>query len=375
MARVLVTGEDGFLGAQVIETLLEHGHDVARLESGSLEETSLAASDAARRVARVPAAAAGLRAVLTRTDAVVHLPETRRCGGTGCAVSSLSGARGLLEALRVQPVERLVLVTSMAVYGEGAYACGRCGEIATGARGAAQLEQRRWEPDCRGCGRLLRPIPTRERWPEAPLTCCTAALQTLERFCVALGRGAAMRVAVLRPAALYGPGQPCAGPQAGVAARFAWRVLNGQPLEIFEDGEQRRDFLHVADAAAAVAAALERAEAGVYNIGSGKPLAINRLAAQLVELAAEVEPPRRRGGSEDAPALPSRGGFRPHDARHRYADIALARAALGFEPRVRIEQGLRAMIEWLARRAGARAPLRRAAPRPAASPQPLSPQL
>jgi dTDP-L-rhamnose 4-epimerase len=236
------------------------------------------------------------------------------------------GTAVLLEALAEKPVRKLVVASSMSIYGEGLYRGGDPGE-----RTREQLERREW--DFPG----FEPLQTPETKRPALSSIYALTKYDQERACLVAGAAYGIPTVALRLFNVYGPGQALSNPYTGVLAIFASRLLNDRAPRVFEDGEQRRDFVSVHDVAHAFALALERdgADGRAVNIGSGESIAVNALAESLA----------RTLGKDVAPEVT--GEFRVGDIRHCFADIARARETLGFEPQVSLDDGIAELAEWL----------------------------
>jgi dTDP-L-rhamnose 4-epimerase len=247
------------------------------------------------------------------------------------------GTAVLLEALIERPVARLVVASSMSIYGEGLYQ-GPDGVVrAAVERPLEQLRRGDWEVRSED-GEVLAPLPTPET--KAPSLASVYALSKYdqERLCLMIGRAYGIPTVALRFFNVYGPRQALSNPYTGVLAIFAARLLNDRAPTIFEDGEQRRDFVSVHDVAQAARLALEVPEAAgeVFNVGGGEAFTIRELGARLAEVM---------GKSYIAPELT--GKYRVGDIRHCFADVAKARRVLGFAPAVTIEDGMTELAEWL----------------------------
>ena len=343
---VLITGGAGFIGSHLADELLAHGYSVRVLDNltpqvhGTDGRPGYLSSDAKLVEGDVRDAEAVARA-LEGVDAVVHLAARI---GVGQSMYELAryvdvnsrGTAVLLEALVDRPVERLLLASSMSVYGEGLYRTEDGRLVAGDRRPREQLQRGEWDlsgPD----GRPLEPVPTPES--KAPSLSSVYALTKYdqERLCLMFGSAYGISVTALRFFNTYGPRQALSNPYTGVLAIFASRLLNGRPPFVYEDGRQRRDFLNVADAARACRLALEsdRAAGEVLNVGSGRSSSVVEVARQLAAvLAVDVEPELA-------------GKSRAGDVRHCFADISRARELLGYEPQVTLEAGLAELAEWL----------------------------
>jgi dTDP-L-rhamnose 4-epimerase len=248
-----------------------------------------------------------------------------------------TGTAALLQALLDRPVARIVVASSMSVYGEGLYLDGNGHAVTAEERTRAQLARRQWEP--RGSdGEPLTPIPTPEtKQPSLPSIYALNKFDQ-ERSCLLFGRAYEIPAVALRFFNVYGPHQSLSNPYTGVLAIFASRLLNCKPPMIFEDGGQRRDFVSVSDVATACTLALEHPGLGseVINIGSGTSITVGEIASRLAKIL---------GKEQIEPEVTAE--YRVGDIRHCFADIEKARALLGYEPSVRLEEGIVELAQWL----------------------------
>ena len=275
-------------------------------------------------------------------DAVYHLAAAVGVGQSMYEVAHYTevnnlGTAVLLEALIERPVERLVVASSMSLYGEGLYH-DPAGQPCTAAeRPLDQLKRGDWEvrgPD----GEVLTPVPTPES--KAPSLASVYALSKYdqERLCLMVGRAYRIPTVALRFFNVYGPRQALSNPYTGVLAIFASRLLNDRAPSIFEDGRQRRDFVHVSDIAQACRLALEVPGAAerVFNVGSGNAYTVLEIAERLAQVM---------GREYLMPEVT--GKYRVGDIRHCFADIGAARTVLGYEPRMAFDDGLQELAGWL----------------------------
>jgi dTDP-L-rhamnose 4-epimerase len=346
VTHILVTGGAGFIGSHVTAALLDAGYDVSVLDVGHAAAHRGPPPD---RVASAPVRTADVRDraavadALRGVDAVAHqaamvgmgvdlddLPEYVGCNDLGTAV--------LLAAMTRAGIGRLVLASSMVVYGEGAYRCDRHGPRSPAPRDVADLAAGRFEPTCHDCGSALVSELVPEDAPLDPRSVYAATKVAQEHLAAAWARQTGGSVAALRYHNVYGPGMPRDTPYTGVAAIFRSALEAGRAPRVFEDGGQRRDFVHVTDVARANVAALERAGAGfrAYNVASGRPATVGEMATALA-------------GALGGPPPVVTGQFRLGDVRHVVASPARAAAELGFRASVDPATGLREF---------ARAPLR-----------------
>jgi dTDP-L-rhamnose 4-epimerase len=345
--HILITGGAGFIGSHLADELVRSGHRVRALDNLSAQ---VHGADAARPAYLNPDVelvrgdvrdAAAVRRALQGIDAVYHFAATVGVGQSMYEVAEYTsinnlGTAVLLEALIAQPVRRLVVASSMSLYGEGLYRDVDGRTVAGGERTIEQLRQGDWElHDAQG--RALTPLPTPEY--KVPALASVYALSKFdqERLCLMIGRAYGIPTVALRFFNVFGTRQALSNPYTGVLAIFASRFLNGNAPLIFEDGLQKRDFVSVYDVAQACRLALEvdAASGHAINIGSGRAYTVREVADLLAAvLGTRVEPDIC-------------GKYRVGDIRHCFADIALARQLLGYEPRVSLEDGVVELAEWL----------------------------
>jgi dTDP-L-rhamnose 4-epimerase len=348
MKKILITGGAGFIGSHLADELLVHGYEVRVLDTLSSQvhgpksqrpdyldpEVELIIGDVRDRDA--------LRKALKGVDAVFHFAAMVGVGQSMYEVERYTsvnnlGTAALLQLLIEKPVERLIVASSMSLYGEGLYQ-NAIGEFVPGHdRSLEQLKERDWElRDAEG--EPLVPVPTPENKPPALASVYALSKYDQERMCLIIGRAYRIPTVALRFFNVYGTRQALSNPYTGVMAIFASRLLNSNPPLIFEDGLQRRDFVSVHDVARGCRLALETPEASgqVFNIGSGQHYTIRAIAEQMALLLnkRQIEPEIT-------------GKYRVGDIRHCFADITLARQKLGYQPRVGFEKGLCELAGWL----------------------------
>jgi dTDP-L-rhamnose 4-epimerase len=345
---VFITGGAGFIGRHVARACLARGYRVRVLDNlieqvhgkqaspdGLLRDVEMVVGDVRDEAA--------LSQALKGTDSVIHLAAEVGVGQSMYAVDRYVsvndlGTAVLFQQLIDRPVRRVVVASSMSIYGEGLYRDVEGRVVEDVVRMPRNGTDASWDPVDAG-GRQLIPVPTPE-WKRPTLASVYALTKYVqERLTLTLTQAYGMEGVALRLWNAYGPGQALSNPYTGVLAIFASRLHNGQPPVIFEDGEQRRDFVHVEDVAQAFVLALEheRAPGNVFNVGSGEDRSVSEVARLL---AAAMN--RRI-----APEIASKA--RIGDIRHCIADISSISQVLGFRPRKDFSQGLAELAEWVAR--------------------------
>ncbi|MCG7348526.1 SDR family NAD(P)-dependent oxidoreductase [Sphingomonas sp. MJ1 (PH-R8)] len=348
MERVLITGGAGFIGRFVADELLARGNEVRVLDSlieqvhGATDGSQMLNKEAELIRADVRDKDAVLKA-LDGVDSVVHLAAEVGVGQSMYEVERYTstndvGTAVLFEALIDKPVRRVVTASSMSIYGEGLYRDADGELVENAERKTLKDGQKNWEPtDAQG--RPLSPVATPE-WKRPNLASIYALNKYVqERTTHIMAEPYGIEGVCLRLFNVYGPGQALSNPYTGVLAIFASRFLNGQSPLIFEDGEQRRDFVHVSDVARAFADALvlPQAVGGTFNIGSGNHRSVKEVAEELAkamgknDLTAEVVGKARIG-----------------DIRHCFCDTTLAAEKLDFRAKQDFQQGLAELAEWVA---------------------------
>lgn len=346
---ILITGGAGFIGSHLCDELLACGHEVRVLDNlqeqvhGPVNGPPSYLNRAVRlfrgNICDPDALARARRGV----DVIFHLAARVGVGQSMYELVNYTntnnlGVAVLLEELIKQPVEKLVVASSMSIYGEGLYRR-RDGSVCTvPQRTLAQLKAGQWEYVDEQ-GELLRPIATPESKQPDLASVYALSKYDQERLCLLIGRAYGIDTVALRFFNAYGPRQALSNPYTGVLAIFAARLLNNNRPLIYEDGRQQRDFVHVTDVARACRLAMEVKEATgqVFNVGSGRASTIAEIATRLAAVM---------GKEQIEPEMT--GKYRVGDIRHCFADISRARAVLGYTPRVPLEAGMEQLAEWLA---------------------------
>jgi dTDP-L-rhamnose 4-epimerase len=347
--NVLVTGGAGFIGARLVQALLERGHRVRVLDNfdalahvpgrpaldpgAELLEGDLRDPDAVARALDGVENVFHLGGIVGNGESLVNVRRSCESNTVGTAI--------LLEALieRRDRVRRLVVASSMVVYGEGAYECAEHGRPKWVHRAVEQLRRRDWEPRCPVCGLELTPVALTEDHPLQPRSVYGITKRDQEELALVLGEAYGIESVALRFMNVYGAGQALHNPYTGVVAIFAARLLAGRAPLAFEDGRQLRQPVHVSDAVRAAIAAAETPQAAGHpiNVGGGELVTVAGLADSLAVAL---------GSAIKARVV---GQFRFGDIRHCFADSGRARALLDFEPLTPLSEGLPELADWVAR--------------------------
>jgi len=348
MKHILVTGGAGFIGSHLVDELLQHGYEVRILDNLSAQvhgpqrtiptylnpDVEIVIDDI-----RNPEA---VKRALKGIDAVYHFVAMVGVGQSMYELVQYTdvnnvGTAVLMEALINRPVERLIVASSMSIYGEGLYE-GPDGTVYEDVeRSLEQLRRNDWE--MRGPrGELLHPIVTPEGKTPSLASVYALSKYDQERLCLMIGRAYNIASAAMRFFNVYGPNQALSNPYTGVLAIFASRLLNNKPPSIFEDGCQLRDFVSVYDVARACRLALEAPDVDghVFNIGSGRQVTIKEVAERMAQAL---------GKPQIEPEIA--GKYRVGDIRHCFPDVSRARKVLGYEASVPLEDGLLDLAAWL----------------------------
>lgn len=348
--KVLVTGGAGFVGSHTVDALLAKGHEVRVFDNlapqvhganagipGYLsKDVEFVRGDVRDRDA-FSKAVIGMDAVF-HLAAAVGVAQSMYEVYDYVAVNSLGGAV-LLDILvkEKNKIQKVIVASSMSIYGEGQYQCENCGVVYPKLRSNLQLEQRDWEMRCPHCHQSVKPMPTNEEKPLFPTSIYAITKRDHEETFLVTGRAYKLPTVAMRYFNIYGSRQALSNPYTGVAAIFCSRFLNHKPPIVFEDGEQSRDFTHVSDIVQANMLALEKAEADyeMFNVGTGTPMTIRQVGNLLRDhLAPDLE-------------LQIMGQYRAGDIRHCYADISKIQQKLGYEPKVPFKTGLNELISWV----------------------------
>jgi dTDP-L-rhamnose 4-epimerase len=333
---ILVTGGAGFIGSHVVDALLEAGEEVRVLDAFLPAAHRTRPGYLDQRAELIEGDVRDPEVVARAVDGVSAVSHQAAMVGLGVDLGDIAdyvahndlGTAVLLRALRGF-TGRLVLGSSMVVYGEGRYRCPEHGIVRPGPRAPSELDAGRFEPPCPSCGRDLTPEPVPEDAPVDPRNVYAATKLAQEHLCFAFARETGVPVTALRYHNVYGPRMPRDTPYAGVASIFRSAFAAGRAPRVFEDGAQRRDFVHVRDVARANLLALAGAPPGAYNVCSGIPRSVGEMATALG---------RAIPGSPEPVVT---GEWRAGDVRHVFASASHAAAGLGFTATEDFDAGMR----------------------------------
>lgn len=350
--KILVTGGAGFIGSYIVDALIHKGYEVRVFDNltpqvhGSARAIPSYLNKNAEFILGDVRDYDLLAKVLGDVDVVFHEAAAVGVGQSMYQIrdyveSNTMGAANILHFLANEKhrVRKLIVASSMSVYGEGKYLCKKCGPRFPKLRSVDQLKKRQWEMLCSSCGEIMSPVPTDEEKPLYPTSIYAITKRDHEEMVLSTGFAFQIPSIALRYFNVYGPRQALSNPYTGVCAIFSSRLLNNNSPLIFEDGLQSRDFTHVSDIVQANILALNagpEADYEVFNVGAGRPVSIRDVAETLRSLL----------GKEEIPfEFPEK--FRSGDIRHCFADISKIRRLLKYDPKVKFAEGLKDLVAWV----------------------------
>ncbi|MCK5786140.1 MAG: GDP-mannose 4,6-dehydratase [Candidatus Sabulitectum sp.] len=350
--RVLITGGAGFIGSHLGDLLLSKGYTVKAYDNLEPQVHGENASRPGYLNSEIELIVGDVRdaelfAETMRTaDILVHFAAAVGVGQSMYEITRYTsintmGAAVVLEEITKQKdhIEKMLVASSMSIYGEGLYICPACGEVTPKLRSAEQLASRKWDMLCPVCARPCVPAPTPETKPLYPTSVYAINKRDHEELFLSIGDAYNIPTTAMRFFNAYGDRQALSNPYTGVGAIFASRLLNGKPPVVFEDGGQSRDFIHVRDIARGCLLAIEseRSSGEVFNLGTGRKLSIMEAGKAIA---------RELGRPVDNFLVNNQ--YRAGDIRHCYADISRAEKLLGFKASTSFEDGVRELCNWVA---------------------------
>lgn len=348
MTHVLVTGGAGFVGSHIVDHYVDEGYDVTVIDNLTEQvhdETPDYLNEEVEYVWGDVRDKDLMRDHLEKTDVLNHQASAVGVGQSMYEVEkyvdvNTMGTAQILDLIvnEEMDLEKMVVASSMSIYGEGEYYCKECDEIRhPSLREEDQMSNGQWEHLCEECNTPLEPKPTPESKPRESTSIYAITKKDQEEMCLSIGRAYDIPTVALRYFNIFGSRQALDNPYTGVCAIFSSRIKNDNPPLVFEDGEQTRDFIHVSDIARANCLAVESdAEDVAVNVGTGQPTTINEVAQTLIDLY----------GKTDSLDPEIANDYRQGDIRHCFADTTKAEEELGFEAEVGFEEGMRELVEW-----------------------------
>jgi len=344
--KVLVTGGAGFIGSHLVDRLVKEGHSVRVLDNfqpqvhqgKKPEYLNKEAEYIEGDVRKEP----DLKKALKDVSCLFHFAAKVGVGQSMYEIEDYVSCNTYGTAVLLNfivnnkvPIKKIIAASSMSIYGEGQYACGKCGEKTPYLRSEEQLKKKDWEVLCSDCGSILKHIPTNENKKLLSTSVYALTKKDQEELCLIIGQSFRIPTVCLRFFNVYGPRQSLSNPYTGACAIFSSRIKNNKQPFIYEDGLQTRDFIDVRDIAEACILAMKSSDVDyrALNVGTGKAVAILEVAETLSKLY----------GKDLKPKVLSK--FRVGDIRHCYADISSI-SKIGFKPKYALKQGLGNLVEW-----------------------------
>lgn len=348
--NVLITGGAGFIGSHLSDALLQQGHEVTLLDllhpqvHGAEQRLPDYLNPDAVFIRADVRDGRSVSAALTGKTIIFHFAAYTGVGQSMYQIHdyldvNVGGTAVLLEQLIQQrgQVRKLILASSRAVYGEGMVSCSVCGPVHPPSRPLAQLRAKQWDLVCPNGHSTVEPLPTQESSPLVPLSIYAISKQNQEQICRLIGETYDLPTVILRYFNVYGSRQSLKNPYTGVINSFIARLLNGKAPQVYEDGRESRDFIHVQDVVQACLLAMrhDSANGQTINVGSGEAISLHQVAQTVAQALNGPEPIVT-------------GQYRAGDIRHCYADLRKAKALLGYQPGVNLEDGLRELLDSIA---------------------------
>ncbi len=348
--RVLVTGGAGFIGSHLVDELTALGHDVV-----IIDKLDKQVHPGGKKPAYLNPSAAFIKAdirdpgvldsILPDTDVVFHMAASTAVGQSATQINhyvenNIQSTAYLWDRLssKSNDVGKVVLASSRAVYGEGLCYCSSCSsEFTAPPRSEADLKDGLWDVRCPGCSSFTSPRRVHEDVPPVPASIYAITKKTQEEISFCCAKTLGVPAVALRFSNVYGDRQSMSNPYVGISSIFASRVINREPVEIYEDGLESRDFVYVKDVVAACLLAMDnvRADNQVFNVGSGEVVSILDVARTII----------KKLNADMAPVIA--GKYRPGDIRHLWMDISKIEDVFGFTPQFPFDRGMESFINWV----------------------------
>ncbi len=348
--KILITGGAGFIGLRLARYLLAQNHEITVLDNFLSQVhagSGVLPQDLANDVQLISgdvADPAVLRSGLKGRQCVVHFAAETGTGQSMYEIrryehTNIAGTALLYELLakeRQGCLERIVVASSRAIYGEGAYRCELDGLVYPLSRSASEKRSKQFDPLCPRCGNVCRPVPTPESAPYQPSSFYGLTKQVQEQMALMFGQVLDTPTITLRYQNVYGPGQSLQNPYTGILAIFSNLAQAGRPIQIFEDGLESRDFVYIDDVVRATASCVNKNIVGCHtlNVGSGERTTVLGVAEKINTFYGNRS------------KISVTGAFREGDIRHGAADLTLAQQLLAYSPQYQFSEGLRQFLEW-----------------------------
>ena len=351
MKKILITGGAGFIGSRLCEKLFDKGYNITVLDNLSTQIHGNGESFLLKKIKDKCTFIKGdvrnkedWKAAIKGQEIVVHLAAET---GTGQSMYeaqkyndvNIMGTANMLELLanKNHKIEKMLIASSRAIYGEGKYLCSKHGVIYPLQRNESDMEKGEFNPKCDICNSQLKLVATDEKSKIHPLSIYGITKQQQEQMVMTTGESLGIASVAFRYQNVYGPGQSLSNPYTGILSIFSTRILNGNDLDIYEDGEESRDFVYIDDVVDATILGIEKKEANgqVFNVGSGVTTTVREVAESL-----------KKYYNSDINILIS-GKYRLGDIRHNYADLTKIKEALGFSPKYDFQKGISKFVNWV----------------------------
>ena len=353
--KILITGGAGFIGSHLVDFLIKKGDDIIVFDNleeqvhGKIGKPPEYLNKNIKFLKGNIANYENLYSAVKDVEIIFHLAAAVGVGQSMYQIAkyieyNTMGTANLLDILvnKEHNVKKLIVASSMSIYGEGKYKCESCGYMYPKLREIKDLKSGFWEFKCKSCGKQLTPLPTDEKKPLDSTSIYAMSKKDQEQMSLLIGETYGIDTTALRLFNVYGSRQALSNPYTGVCAIFCSNLLCKNPPLIFEDGLQSRDFVNVKDICQSLILSMEKSQAKgeIFNVGTGEPITIKTIAEILTQ---KINP-------EKKPIITNK--YRPGDIRHCYSDITKIKQKLGYKPKISFENGIEELIQWVKSQVG-----------------------
>lgn len=353
--KILITGGAGFIGSHLVDFLIERGDDIIVFDNleeqvhGKIGKPPEYLNKNIKFLKGNLANYENLYSAVKDVEIIFHLAAAVGVGQSMYQISkyieyNTMGTANILDILvnKKHNVKKLIIASSMSIYGEGKYKCESCGDMYPKLREINDLKADFWEFKCKNCGKQLTPLPTDEEKPLDSTSIYAMSKKHQEKMSLLIGETYGIDTTALRLFNVYGSRQALSNPYTGVCAIFCSNLLSGNPPLIFEDGLQSRDFVNVKDICQSLFLSMEKPQAKgeIFNVGTGEPITIKSIAEILTQ---KINP-------EIKPIITNK--YRAGDIRHCVSDITKITQKLGYKPKISFEDGIEELIQWVKSQVG-----------------------